>query len=67
LKTLKEIGERKIIETIIQHLDKMPNMPIPFGDDVSAIEIGHKRLAVIKTDMLVAKTDMPKEMTPSPY
>jgi thiamine-monophosphate kinase len=62
LKSLKELGERKIIEIIIKHLEKMPNMPIPFGDDASAIDIGHRKLAVIKTDMLIGKTDVPKGM-----
>jgi len=62
LKTLKEIGERKTIEIILKYLDKMPNMPIPFGDDASAITIGNNRLAIIKTDMLVGKTDVPKTM-----
>jgi thiamine-monophosphate kinase len=41
----------------------MPNMPIPFGDDVSAVEIGKGRLAVLKTDMLVGKTDVPLGMS----
>jgi len=41
----------------------MPNMPVPFGDDVSAINIGHGKLAVIKTDMLVGKTDVPPGMS----
>ena len=63
MKTLKELGERKIIEIILKHLEEMPNMPIPFGDDVSAIDIGHGKLAVIKTDMLVGKTDVPKGMS----
>lgn len=40
----------------------MPNMPIAFGDDVSAVDIGKGKLAVIKTDMLVGKTDMPPQM-----
>ena len=41
----------------------MPNMPVPFGDDVSAIDIGNEKLAIIKTDMLVGKTDIPPGMT----
>lgn len=40
----------------------MPNMPVPFGDDVSAIDIGNEKFAVIKTDMLVGKTDVPPSM-----
>jgi len=63
LKSLKELGERKIIEIILKHLEAMPNMPIPFGDDASAIDIGYGELAVIKTDMLVGKTDVPRGMS----
>jgi len=63
VKSIKELGERKIIETILKHLEEMPNMPIPFGDDASAVDIGHGKLAVIKTDMLVGKTDVPKGMS----
>jgi len=64
LSTAGELGERKIIDLIIENLEKMPRMPIPFGDDVSAVPLGRGRLAVIKTDMLVGKTDVPPGMTP---
>jgi len=37
-------------------------MPVQFGDDVSAVDIGSGKLAVIKTDMLVGKTDVPPQM-----
>jgi thiamine-monophosphate kinase len=63
LKRAEELGERRIIEIIQSHLDLMPKMPIPFGDDVSACDIGNGMLAVLKTDMLVAKTDVPPGMT----
>jgi len=63
LETLSAMGERKIIELILEQLDKMPEMPIPFGDDVSAYPIGKKQLLVLKTDMLVAETDVPKGMS----
>ncbi len=57
-----KLGERRIIRTIWEHLDHADNTPVPFGDDVSAVEYdGH--LTVLKTDMLVAKTDMPPQMT----
>ncbi len=59
---LEEIGEREIIKILFEKYEKMPKMPIPFGDDVSAIEIDEERLGILKTDMLVAKTDVPKEM-----
>jgi thiamine-monophosphate kinase len=63
LRRQTELGERKIIETIRRHLAMMPKMPIPFGDDVSAIEIGNENVAVLKTDMLVGKTDVPPGMS----
>jgi thiamine-monophosphate kinase len=56
-------GERKIIELIVKRLHKMPSMPIPFGDDVSGMDIGGGRLAVLKCDMLVGQTDVPKGMS----
>jgi len=63
LGSAKELGERKIIELILECLDQMPNMPIPFGDDTSAVDMGHDKLAVINMDMLVGKTDVPKTMS----
>jgi len=62
LKSVEELGERKIIDIILKHLETMPNMPVQFGDDVSAVDIGSGKLAVIKTDMLVGKTDVPQGM-----
>ena len=63
MSTAEELGERKIINLILKCLDQMPNVPVPFGDDVSAVDIGNGKLAVIKTDMLVGKTDVPPGMT----
>ncbi|MCW3993432.1 MAG: thiamine-phosphate kinase [Candidatus Bathyarchaeota archaeon] len=59
----EKLGERKIIEIIQNRLDMMPKMPIPFGDDVSAYDIGNGNIAVLKTDMLVDKTDVPRGMS----
>ncbi len=59
-----KLTERKIINIIIKLQDKMKNNPLPFGDDVAAIRIGRNQLAVMKCDMLVAKTDVPKGMNP---
>ena len=61
--TAANLGEHKIIEIIQNRLTPMPGMPVPFGDDVSAVNLDEKRVAVLKTDMLVAKTDVPEEMT----
>jgi thiamine-monophosphate kinase len=63
MKRQAELGERRIIEIIQRHLDLMPNMPVPFGDDISAYEINNKTVAVLKTDMLVDKTDIPPGMS----
>lgn len=60
---VEELGERKIIDIILGCLEPMPEMPVPFGDDVSAVDVGHGKLAVIKTDMLVGKTDVPPGMS----
>ena len=38
-------------------------MPVPFGDDVSGVDIGGGRLAILKCDMLVGRTDVPKGMS----
>jgi len=62
MKPNENLGERRIIEIIQSHLDLLPKMPVPFGDDVSAYDIGNSNLAVLKTDMLVDKTDVPPKM-----
>jgi thiamine-monophosphate kinase len=56
-------GERRIIDLIVRRLHKMPRMPIPFGDDVSGMDIGAGRLAILKCDMLVRRTDIPRGMS----
>ena len=61
--TAKTLGEHKIIQIIQSHLTPMPSIPVPFGDDVSAVHIDQKQVALLKTDMLVGKTDVPDEMT----
>ena len=63
LPKVKVLGERRIIEIIQSRLTKMPNMPVPFGDDVSAVNLSENHVAVLKTDMLVGKTDVPEEMS----
>jgi len=58
-----DMGERRIIDIIAHHLEAMPNLPVPFGDDVSAVSLDQKHVAVLKTDMLVGKTDVPPSMS----
>jgi thiamine-monophosphate kinase len=61
--TSKTLGEHKIIQIIQNRLTPMPHMPVPFGDDVSAVNLNKTKVAVLKTDMLVGKTDVPSEMS----
>jgi thiamine-monophosphate kinase len=62
--TIAEVGERELINRIMRHLTLMPGMPVPNWDDVNAISLGDGRAVILKTDMLVWKTDIPKGMTP---
>lgn len=57
------LGEHEIIQLIQAHLTPMPDMSVPFGDDVSAINLAGNQATVLKTDMLVGKTDVPKGMS----
>jgi len=57
------LGEREIIELIRSRLSVMPDLPVPLGDDVSAVDVGKGRVAVLKTDMLVGGTDVPRGMS----
>ena len=34
-----ELTERKIIDIIKKRLDVMPDVPVPFGDDVAAVNL----------------------------
>jgi len=61
---VSRLGERKVIDLIMSHLEVMPEMPIPFWDDVSAVDLRDGRLAILKADMLVWTTDIPPGMTP---
>ncbi len=60
---LAELGERKAIELIASFLDEAPGAFPPFGDDVAGWKLGDGKVAVLKTDMLVASTDVPPGMT----
>ncbi len=61
--TVGELGERKVIEVLKKHLELLPFSPVSFGDDVAAVPINGEQVAVLKTDMLVEKTDVPKGMS----
>ena len=61
-KTIEKLGERGVIEELRKRLQLLPSSPVPFGDDVAAVSIEGERVAVLKTDMLVNKTDVPTGM-----
>ncbi|MCD6538786.1 thiamine-phosphate kinase [Candidatus Bathyarchaeota archaeon] len=63
LRGLEALGEKRIIKLIWEYLDLMPHLALDLGDDVSAINIGGGRIAVLKTDMLVGETDVPPGMS----
>jgi len=63
LRGLEALGERRIIRLIWEYLDRMPDLALDLGDDVSAVNIGGGRVAVLKTDMLVGETDVPPGMS----
>ncbi len=48
----------------MRHLTLMPGMPVPNWDDVNAVSLGDGRAVILKTDMMVWKTDIPVGMTP---
>ena len=57
------LGERDLIRLILQRLSVMPDLPVPFGDDVAAVPLIGGEVAVLKTDMLVGATDVPSGMS----
>jgi len=61
--TKKGLTERQIIRVLKHHFDSKPPLPMGFEDDVAAFPISGHRLVVLKTDMLVGKTDVPPGMT----
>jgi len=58
-----DLGERKIIEILRENLEMPRDTVLPFGDDASAISLPGGLAGVLKTDMLVAKTDVPPGMS----
>jgi thiamine-monophosphate kinase len=62
--TVGEVGERELIERFTRQIEFLPGMPVPLWDDVNAVSLGGGRCVVLKTDMLVWRTDVPAGMTP---
>ena len=61
--TSPELGERDIISILSSLLERAPRAYPPLGDDVSGWRLSDGLLAVLKTDMLVASTDVPPGMS----
>ncbi|MEM4245988.1 MAG: thiamine-phosphate kinase [Candidatus Bathyarchaeia archaeon] len=57
------LTERGAIEVFHRFLSVSPDSPVPFGDDVAAVEVDRGLLAILKADMFVERTDAPKGMT----
>jgi len=63
LAPLSELGELGIIRIMERLFGSSSRVVVGFGDDVSAIRLPAGNVAVLKTDMLVASTDIPPGMT----
>src|SRR5271155_3693964 len=58
------LDERDIIELITKRFERLPKGYLPIGDDVALIPPGKARDGVVlKSDMLVARTDVPQGMS----
>src|SRR5947208_2933005 len=57
------LTEREIIGIFKRRFDSGPKLPLGFDDDVAAFPMSQGRLVVLKTDMLVGSTDVPRGMT----
>lgn len=56
------MDEDSIIETIVRSAEKLPKGYSEIGDDIALLPSSRGNL-VIKSDMLVSKTDVPRQMT----
>jgi len=61
--TLKVLGELGIVKILERALGTHALTVVGFGDDISAVRISRRQVAVLKTDMLVGSTDVPPGMT----
>ena len=60
---MRNVTEREIIRILTKQFDRTSNIPLGFNDDVSAFPRSSKAWIIVKTDMLVASTDVPLGMT----
>src|SRR5690349_18706886 len=60
---MHSLTEREIIHIFADRSNHQQHFPLGFKDDVSAIPLSRKTWIIVKTDMLVASTDVPPGMT----
>jgi thiamine-monophosphate kinase len=63
--TMRDVGERVVVQRILRILRSCPKQALPIGDDAAAISIDDGKALVVKADMLVGATDVPPGMTAS--
>ena len=63
LGSLRELGELGVIRIFERTLGRSQRTVVGFGDDISAVKLGGRRVLVLKTDMLVGSTDVPPGMS----
>lgn len=60
---IREIGEWKVIDTILNLINKSEDVLLPYGDDAISLKIPKNLKLVINVDMLVGETDILPGMT----
>lgn len=61
--SLRDLGERRVIQIMEHSFGTDTRTIVGFGDDVAAVKLSDNKLAVLKTDMLVGSTDIPPGMS----
>ena len=60
---MRGLREREIISILTRQFAGQPGVPLGFDEDVAAIPLSPRTWIILKTDMLVASTDVPPGMT----
>lgn len=58
----RQLGEREIIQTLTRIYGIRKRLPLGYQDDVAVILVSTNKWLVLKSDMLVARTDVPHGM-----
>lgn len=59
----RNLGERDIIRILTNIFGKRSRFPLGFNDDVAALPLGKGSWLILKSDMLVGSTDVPRGMS----